>query len=50
MKYVLILSTGKLMIFSVKACAELYRKSYGGTLVTTFDCEANFERLKEVAI
>lgn len=50
MKYVLILSTGKLMVFSIKACAELYHSAYGGTLVATIGCEANFERLKEVAV
>jgi hypothetical protein len=50
MKYVLILSTGKLIVFSIKACAELYRDAYGGTLVATIGCEANYARLKEVVV
>ena len=47
MKYTLILSTGKVMVFNVKACAELYRNIYGGTLVSTIDCEVNIQRIKE---
>ena len=34
MKYVLILKTGKVMTFFVKAVAETYFVAYGGTLVT----------------
>ena len=33
MKFVLILGSGKVMVFSVQACAELYQQIYGGTLV-----------------
>lgn len=33
MKFVAILKTGKVMTFSVKACAELHIQIYGGTLV-----------------
>jgi hypothetical protein len=33
MKYVLILKNGKIMVFHVKAVAELYRDNTGGTLV-----------------
>lgn len=47
MKYTLILSTGKIMVFNVKACAELYQSIYGGTLVATIPCEVNFQRIKE---
>ena len=47
MKYTLILSTGKVMVFNVKACAELYKNIYGGTLVSTIDCEVNIQRIKE---
>jgi hypothetical protein len=34
MKYTLILKTGQVMVFTVKACADLYQTIYGGTLVT----------------
>ena len=33
MKYILIMKTGKVMTFYVKAVAELYLTIYGGTLV-----------------
>ena len=33
MRYILITQTGKTMVFSVKACAELYLSIYNGTLV-----------------
>lgn len=47
MVYVLIGKTGKVMVFSVKACAELYRSINGGTLVSTIDNAANIQRIKE---
>lgn len=47
MKYTLILNTGKVMVFNVKQCAELYQTIYGGTLVATIPCEVNIERIKE---
>ena len=47
MKYTLILNTGKVMVFNVKKCAELYQTIYGGTLVGTIPCEVNIERIKE---
>ena len=47
MKTVLILPTGKVMVFTVRACAELYQQIHGGTLVRTIPCEVNIERLKE---
>jgi hypothetical protein len=48
MKYVLILKTGKVMVFSVKAVAELYRNNNdGSTLVATFPTEENIARIKE---
>ena len=47
MKYTLILSSGKVMVFNVKACAELYKTIYGGTLVATIPCEVNIARIKE---
>jgi hypothetical protein len=34
MRYILILKTGKVMVFSVEACAKLYETIYGGTLVS----------------
>lgn len=33
MRYILILKTGKVMVFNVEACAKLYETIYGGTLV-----------------
>jgi hypothetical protein len=47
MKYVLILKTGKVMVFGVEECAKLYKDIYGGTLVSTFNTKANIERIKE---
>ena len=34
MRYILILKTGKVMVFSVLACAELYQTITQGTLIT----------------
>ena len=34
MKYVLILKSGKVMTFFVKAVAETYQVAFGGTLIT----------------
>jgi hypothetical protein len=34
MRYILILKTGKVMVFSVLACAELYKTITQGTLIT----------------
>ena len=34
MRYILILKSGKVMVFSVLACAELYQTITNGTLVT----------------
>lgn len=48
MKYVLILKTGKVMVFTVKAVAELYRDiNSGSTLVSTFPTADNIARVKE---
>jgi hypothetical protein len=33
MRYILILKTGKVMVFSVLACAELYQTITQGTLI-----------------
>lgn len=33
MKFVVIMKTGKVMTFSVKACAELYVQAYGCILI-----------------
>jgi hypothetical protein len=41
MSYVLILKTGKVMVFSVKSVAELYLLNYGGTLVSKSLNEVN---------
>jgi hypothetical protein len=50
MAYVLILKSGKVMVFSVKAVAELYRSNNGGTLVSTYPCEANIKRITETYV
>ena len=34
MRYILILKTGKVMVFSVLACAELYQTITDGTLIS----------------
>ena len=47
MKYTLIFKNGKVMVFNVKQCAELYKRIYGGTLVATIPCEVNIKRIKE---
>ena len=33
-EYTLITSTGRVLLFSVKACADLYRTIYGGVVCT----------------
>lgn len=47
MKYVLITKMGKVMLFNVKSCAELYQAINGGTIVSTFPTEENIARIKE---
>ena len=47
MKYVLITKLGKVMVFNVKACAELYQTIEGGTIVATFPTADNIQRIKE---
>jgi hypothetical protein len=47
MKYVLITKLGKVMVFNVKACAELYQTISGGTIVATFPTADNIQRIKE---
>lgn len=32
-KYTLITKTGKVLVFTVEACAVLYQEAYGGTIV-----------------
>lgn len=45
MKYTVIYPTGKIMVFYVKAVAELYATINNGTLV----CESVFEKENEYA-
>ena len=47
MKYTLITKTGKVMVFNLKQCAEIFQSAYGGTLVATIPCEVNINRIKE---
>jgi hypothetical protein len=35
MTYTLITKSGKVLVFTVKACAELYQQAYGGVLLST---------------
>lgn len=41
MKYILITKLGKIMIFNVKACAELYQVIDGGIIVQSAESEVN---------
>jgi hypothetical protein len=34
MKYTLITSKGKVLVFNILACAETFQQAYGGTLIT----------------
>jgi len=34
MKYTLITRNGKVLIFTVKACAESFQQAYGGVVIT----------------
>jgi len=34
MTYTLLMPTGKVLIFDIKACAEIYRNAYGGVIMT----------------
>jgi hypothetical protein len=38
---------GKVMVFGVKSCAELYQTINGGTIVSTFPTKENIARIKE---
>lgn len=48
MRPILILPNGKIMVFHVRAVADLYQTIHGGTIVNTIPCEANLERLSEM--
>lgn len=50
MAHVLILKSGKVMVFSVKSVADLYRINSGGTLVSTFNTQANIQRIKDTYV
>lgn len=41
MKYTLIFKNGKVMVFNVKECAELYHRIYGGTMIKDCELEAS---------
>jgi hypothetical protein len=47
MRPILILPNGTVMVFHVRAVAELYRTIHGGTIVNTIPCQVNLERLTE---
>jgi hypothetical protein len=48
MRPILILPNGTIMVFHVRAVADLYQTIHGGTIVNTLVCEANLDRLKEM--
>jgi len=50
MAHVLILKSGKVMVFSVKEVADLYKLNTGGTLVSTFRTDANIQRIKDTYV
>ena len=35
MRYTLLTAKGKLLVFTVKACADLYQEAYGGVVFTS---------------
>lgn len=35
MSYTLLTAQGKVLVFTVKACADLYREAYGGVVFTS---------------
>jgi len=35
MSYTLLTNKGKVLVFTVKACADLYQKAYGGVVFTS---------------
>jgi len=34
-EYTVITSTGRVLLFSIKSCADLYQKAYGGVVFTS---------------
>ena len=34
-EYTVITSTGRVLLFSIKSCADLYKKAYGGVVFTS---------------
>lgn len=49
MKYTLITPKGRIYVFTVKACAEIFQQAYGGTLVSEFENEQCSELQRDVA-
>jgi hypothetical protein len=48
MKYTLILKTGKVLTFNVKALATVYQQAYGGVLVDEKICDIRvFPNMKQ---
>lgn len=48
MRPVLILPNGTVMVFHIRAVADLYQSIHGGTIVNTIPVPVNLERLTEV--
>lgn len=49
-KFTLITKTGKVLVFTVKACAITFQQAYGGTLLSTGLLEEKSIRLPEPGI
>jgi hypothetical protein len=46
-EYTLITSTGRVLLFSVKACADLYQQAYGGVVFSqqVLDKTSNYDTM-----
>jgi hypothetical protein len=49
-RYTLILSNGRIMVFSVLACAEVFQQAHGGTLVTQQTGQESKEQLPNLPV
>ena len=47
MRPILILPNGTVMVFHIRAVADLYQSIHGGTIVNTIPVPVNLERLTE---
>lgn len=47
MRPILILPNGTVMVFHIRAVADLYQAIHGGTIVNTIPCKVNLDRLTD---